>query len=42
VWMKTKGGIAMVICPPAAAKVHEVSVLPPFPKERAFPTDDDH
>jgi hypothetical protein len=42
VWMRTKGGIAMVICPPAGAVERRVADLPPFPAERAFPIGDDH
>lgn len=42
VWMETKGGVAMVICPPAGAVVRQVGNLPPFPSDRAFPLGDDH
>lgn len=42
VWMQTKGGVAMVICPPASAKERLVTNLPPFPAGRAFPEGDDH
>ena len=42
VWMQTKGGVAMVICPPAGAVERRVVNLPPFPKDRVFPTGDDH
>jgi hypothetical protein len=42
VWMRTKGGIAMVICPPAGANERQVKELPPFPQDRAFPVGDDH
>lgn len=42
VWMRTKGGVAMVICPPAGAKERRVTDLPPFPKNRVFPDGDDH
>jgi len=42
VWMRTKGGVAMVICPPDGAAVKEVSDLPPFPTDRTWPTGDDH
>lgn len=42
VWMQTKGGIAMVICPPPGASQRPVKALPPFPKERAFIAGDDH
>ena len=31
VWMKTKGGVGMVICPPADAPMRRVTDLPPFP-----------
>jgi len=34
VWMKTKGGVGMVICPPPKAPVKPVLDLPPFPPER--------
>jgi hypothetical protein len=37
VWMQTKGGVGMVICPPAGAKLKLVKDLPPFPKERLQP-----
>jgi hypothetical protein len=37
VWMKTKGGVGMVICPPAQATVKVIKNLPPFPKERLKP-----
>lgn len=42
VWMRTKGGIAMVIHPPAGAPVRLVTQLPPFPKDCTFPDGDDH
>ena len=42
VWMKAKGGLAMVICPPPGAAQKPVKDLPPFPKNREFPTGDDH
>jgi hypothetical protein len=42
VWMRTKGGIAMVICPPVGAAMRPVTNLPPFPSDRAFPIGDDH
>ena len=42
VWMHNKGGIAMVISPPAGAPEKQVKELPPFPKDRSFPTGDDH
>ncbi len=42
VWMKTKGGVAMVICPPAGAVEKRVVNLPPFPRNRQLPTGDDH
>ncbi|HOC55247.1 MAG TPA: C39 family peptidase [Verrucomicrobiota bacterium] len=34
VWMQTKGGVGMVICPPAGARPKLVPDLPPFPEER--------
>lgn len=34
VWMKTKGGVGMVICPPPQAAVKVVRDLPPFPADR--------
>jgi hypothetical protein len=37
VWMKTKGGVGMVICPPAHAPVKLIKDLPPFPAERLKP-----
>jgi len=42
VWMRTKGGIAMVICPPEGGVTRTVSALPPFPAHRGFPAGDDH
>jgi len=42
VWMRNKGGIAMVINPPENAREKQVKELPPFPKGRSFPTGDDH
>lgn len=42
VWMRTKGGVAMVICPPEGASVREATNLPSFPKDRNFPVGDDH
>lgn len=42
VWMRTKGGIAMVICPPEGGVMRTVSALPPFPAQRDFPAGDDH
>ena len=42
VWMRAKGGVAMVICPPAGAVEHRVASLPPFPQDRTFPVGDDH
>lgn len=42
VWMQTKGGVAMVICPPAGAAARTVTSLPPFPANRTFPVGDDH
>jgi len=34
VWMKTKGGVGMVICPPPQAPVKLMQNLPPFPADR--------
>ena len=34
VWMKTKGGVGMVICPPPQAQVKLMQNLPPFPTDR--------
>ena len=42
VWMRTKGGIAMVICPPPGAIEKRIYELPPFPTGRVLPVDDDH
>lgn len=42
VWMRAKGGVAMVICPPAGATVRRVAGLPPFPASREFPAGNDH
>jgi hypothetical protein len=42
VWMKNKGGVAMVICPPQGAVPRLVGQLPPFPANRQFPSGDDH
>ena len=42
VWMRTKGGVAMVICPPEGAEERRVGDLAPFPMKREFPTGDDH
>jgi hypothetical protein len=42
VWMQTKGGIAMVICPPSGAKEKLVENLPGFPEDRQVPQGDDH
>lgn len=42
VWMETKGGVAMVICPPPGATMRLVQRLPGFPTNRAFPEGDDH
>lgn len=42
VWMETKGGIAMVICPPPGAKEKIVQNIPPFPENSRYPTGDDH
>jgi hypothetical protein len=37
VWMKTKGGVGMVICPPPQAPVKLIKELPPFPPDRLKP-----
>ncbi len=37
VWMKTKGGVGMVICPPAQAEMKLIKDLPPFPADRLKP-----
>ena len=37
VWMKTKGGVGMVICPPPQAQMKLVKNLPPFPADRLKP-----
>jgi hypothetical protein len=37
IWMKTKGGVGMVICPPAQAQMKLVNDLPPFPPDRLKP-----
>ncbi len=42
VWMQTKGGVGMVICPPTGANPILVKDLPPFPADRKFPSGDDH
>lgn len=42
IWMQTKGGVAMVICPPPGAVVRSVAELRPFPSDRTFPIGDDH
>jgi hypothetical protein len=42
VWMKTKGGVAMVICPPESAVERRVENLPPFPADREYIAGDDH
>lgn len=42
VWMKTKGGVAMVICPPKGFRVKTVSTLAPFPTDRTLPPGDNH
>jgi hypothetical protein len=42
IWMRTKGGITMVICPPEGAKEKLVEDLPPFPVDRLQPAGDDH
>lgn len=42
VWMETKGGVALVICPSPGAKTRLVEKLPGFPTNRVFPEGDDH
>jgi len=42
VWMRKKGGVAMVICPQAGAVERRVKDLPSFPTHRFFPVGDDH
>jgi hypothetical protein len=42
VWMQTKGGVALVICPPRGSSEHHVASVAPFPKDRLFPKGDDH
>jgi hypothetical protein len=42
IWMQTKGGVAMVLCPPAGAVPQVVTNLPAFPVGRTFPVGDDH
>ena len=37
IWMKTKGGVGMVICPPAHAPMKLIQDLPPFPADRLKP-----
>lgn len=32
IWMRNKGGVGMVICPPPGAKMRLVDNLPPFPR----------
>jgi hypothetical protein len=42
IWMRTKGGVAIVICPPPGAVPREVSDLAPFPRGRLLPAGDFH
>ena len=42
IWMRNKGGIALVICPPNGAVERCVTNLPPFPTNRTFIYGDDH
>ncbi|MBN1899690.1 C39 family peptidase [Candidatus Sumerlaeota bacterium] len=42
IWMRTKGGVTMVICPPKGAEEKLVENLPPFPLEREHLVGDDH
>jgi hypothetical protein len=37
IWMKNKGGVGMVICPPAQAQMKLIRNLPPFPADRLKP-----
>jgi hypothetical protein len=37
IWMQTKGGVGMVICPPPGAQMKLVKDLPPFPQDRLKP-----
>jgi hypothetical protein len=37
VWMKTKGGVGMVLCPPPQAPLKLIQNLPPFPTDRLRP-----
>lgn len=37
VWMQTKGGVGMVICPPPQAAMKLIPNLPPFPVDRLKP-----
>ena len=34
IWMKNKGGVGMVICPPPRAQMKLIQSLPPFPADR--------
>jgi hypothetical protein len=34
IWMKNKGGVGMVICPPPGARMNLIRDLPPFPADR--------
>jgi hypothetical protein len=34
IWMKNKGGVGLVICPPAQARMKLIQNLPPFPSDR--------
>jgi hypothetical protein len=37
IWMKNKGGVGLVICPPAQARMKLIQNLPPFPAGRLKP-----
>jgi Peptidase_C39 like family len=37
IWMKNKGGVGMVICPPPQAQMKLIHNLPPFPADRLEP-----
>jgi hypothetical protein len=37
IWMQTKGGVGMVICPPPQAPMKVIRELPPFPADRLKP-----
>jgi hypothetical protein len=37
IWMRNKGGVGLVICPPAQAQMKLIRNLPPFPADRLRP-----